>query len=70
MKELTKFQTLQQSLDNASKEFQKSQRRLRPDSSQRTVGVQNMATYGSGLQDTASAIQQGTFTGLENFTEG
>ena len=70
MKELTKFQTLQQELDNASKEFQKSQRRLRPDSSQRTVGSQNMAIYGSGLQDTASAIEKGTFTGLDEFAEG
>ena len=70
MKELTKFQTLQQSLDNASKEFQKSQRRLRPDSSQRTVGSQNIAIYGSGLQDTAEAITAGTFTELDQFAQG
>tara|TARA_R100000005_G_C4999055_1_gene205710 strand:- start:1129 stop:4116 length:2988 start_codon:yes stop_codon:yes gene_type:complete len=70
MQELTAFQTLQQKLNNESKEFQKSQRRLAPDSSQRTVGSQSMAIYGSGLQDTAAAINKGTFTGLDEFAEG
>ena len=70
MQEMTKFQNLQQSLDNASKEYQKSLRRLTPDASQMSVSSQQMGLFGSGLQDTEKAIRTGSFKGFEEFTKG